>query len=692
MRIKDGVYDAVVPGRPDLSFEIRFDFGRLAIVNFNQLSGDLRQVAGTQMTVLDSFRGVAFSDITETQIRVRVQYFQSKDEADLFLQLTTVDGQERLVGSYTQRSGGSFLVGRTFPLAFGPLKLPEGVFRQLVYEVNYDASAGAALDYTFPFESRTVTIEECFLRAGIQVQQQRSALRQIPTRPAYQRADLHGFLVNNIQPPRIAVPFVYFMVATTLVDEDSTTGIMFERETRRGSAVFFDTIQRVAGDRGLFLRKNYIRTAVHELGHTLNLPHAFEGTSSNVNDLLSNRSASATFMNYPSRYTGGRGGPDAYWEAFQFQFDHVELLQLCHGAYRQVMPGVGGVPYIGQTADRAGWRVAADSIPGTPRNGLELKLRLKPERAGNLLEFGEPVALEVKLENRSGAERSVVDALPPRYEFTRYLIRKPSGELIEFRLPFRLSLAPTPAVLTPDRSHLTSRAIVSHGKDGFYFIEPGPYLVQAVHATEEGLITSNVLMLWVRYPTPAQEELIVPTFDDEVADYFALGGSPHLQRALRLLGDLEETLADRAKRARRGKRPASTLGHPLADAYRWCRLLTRTRGALAIDRQTGAFAEDVPEFDHEGFRELAGFAADYSALQVNPWVSNITFSRICDVLFDCLARDGKRAEVLQGGALALKHLNTQKSRDGRPVALPPEVETGFRQRWDLPPARRGKPA
>jgi hypothetical protein len=157
-----------------------------------------------------------------------------------------------------------------------------------------------------------------------------------------------------------------------------------------------------------------------------------------------------------------------------------------------------------------------------------------------------------------------------------------------------------------------------------------------------------------------------------------------------LLGDLEETLADRAKRSRRGKRPASTLGHPLADASRWCRLLTRTRGALAIDRQTGAFAEEVPEFDHEGFRALAGFAADYSTLQVNPWVSNITFGRICDVLFDCLARDGKRAEVLQGGALALKHLNTQKSRDGRPVALPPHVEIRFRQRWDLPPARRGK--
>jgi hypothetical protein len=494
--------------------------------------------------------------------------------------------------------------------------------------------------------------------------------------------------VNNIQPSTSAVPYVYFMVATALAGEDSTTGIMFEKETRRGSAVFYDTIKTVARDSSLFLMKNYIRTAVHELGHTLNLPHAFEGTSPNVNDLLSNRSASATFMNYPDRYTGGRGGPGAYWDAFRFEFDHVELLQLCHGAYRKVMPGVGGAPYIGQTADRAGWRVAADGIPGTPRNGLGLKLRLKPGRPGNLLEFGEPVALEVKLENRSGAERSVVDALQPRYEFTRYLIRKPSGELVEFRLPYRLSLAPAAAVLTPDRDQLTSRAIVSHGKDGFYFIEPGPYLIQAVHATEEGLITSNVLMVWVRYPTPAQEERVVPTFDDEVADYFALGGSPHLQRAQRLLGDLEKTLTDQAKRSRRGKRPASTLGCPLADASRWCRLLTRTRGALSIDRQTGAITEEAPEFDPEGFRALAGFADDYSALKVNPWVSNITFGRICDVLFDCLARDGKRAEVLKAGELALKHLNTQKGRDGRPNTLPTEVETRFRQRWDLPPARR----
>lgn len=60
-----------------------------------------------------------------------------------------------------------------------------------------------------------------------------------------------------------------------------------------------------------------LQTFIHEVGHSFNLPHAWQrGTNAD--------SASQSFMNYPWGYTGGSGGETAFWSDFRWEFDDVD--------------------------------------------------------------------------------------------------------------------------------------------------------------------------------------------------------------------------------------------------------------------------------------------------------------------------------------------------------------------------------
>ena len=150
---------------------------------------------------------------------------------------------------------------------------------------------------------------------------------------------------------------VFMMIVNALTDDQNAAGIMFDLK-RRGAAVFAGTINSFFGTGNSEMMANYVFTMVHELGHCLDLPHAFETHANwNVNSQL------ATFMNYAQSYTGpgtqdgsgftaGRTTPGMnrtrylnFWSTFRFQFAPQELLQLRHGARDAVLPG--GIPYWG---------------------------------------------------------------------------------------------------------------------------------------------------------------------------------------------------------------------------------------------------------------------------------------------------------------------------------------------------------
>src|SRR5690606_22784138 len=108
---------------------------------------------------------------------------------------------------------------------------------------------------------------------------------------------------------------------------------------------------------------------VHELGHCFNLFHSFHKTY--MNPPQPNRPDSLSWMNYPYNYTGGSGGEAAFWSAFPFQFDALELAHLRHGFRNNVI--MGGANFgIGAALEEPGeWQ----NEPVVDNSGLKLTLR-----------------------------------------------------------------------------------------------------------------------------------------------------------------------------------------------------------------------------------------------------------------------------------------------------------------------------
>jgi hypothetical protein len=137
-------------------------------------------------------------------------------------------------------------------------------------------------------------------------------------------------------------------------------------------------------------------------------------------------------------------------------------------------------------------------------------------------------------------------------------------------------------VLTPDSKHRWANACLSYSRDGFTFEQPGRYAIQAIYPSRSGYLYSNILPLFVRYPSRDDETRIVPLLNSEVATYFAVGGSWHLPRAMELL---EEFAAHHHPgRKLESNTPDHSGTHPLAYAFWKCEALKHARGNVIVDR------------------------------------------------------------------------------------------------------------
>src|SRR5262249_26976757 len=149
-------------------------------------------------------------------------------------------------------------------------------------------------------------------------------------------------------------------------------------------------------------------------------------------------------------------------------------------------------------------------------------------------------------ENLSGEERQAHDALDPVHGRTMYLIRRPNGSVVRYRPMHRRCSERhgRDVVLHPPRagprydSNLYESIQLSYGAEGFYFMEPGHYQIQAIYQGFNRPITSAPIDLWIRHPDRAMEDLIVPTFRADVAAYLAgwgVGAAYDAERELQTL-------------------------------------------------------------------------------------------------------------------------------------------------------------
>jgi hypothetical protein len=286
------------------------------------------------------------------------------------------------------------------------------------------------------------------------------------------------------------------------------------------------------------LRK-YLYAWVHEAGHAFNFLHSWD----------KNRPDSLSWMNYDWRYDN-RNGPDAFWKAFLFRFDDEELIHLRHGNRAAVI--MGGDPWAsgghieappGAEHLRAAPAAIAHAVGGAP---LEFLLRSKGYFA-----FMEPVAIEARLRNLlTNVDLAVDTHLAPEFGGAVYFIRRPDGRIVKYS-PITCKLAEAEigtlaSASTPvEGTDRHSAAVdLTYGRYGFYFDEPGEYLIRALYqGAGDLLIPSNTLRLRIGHPPSAE-------IDRQAQDFFTydvgmnlyLGGSssPHLRRGFDLLREMAE--------------------------------------------------------------------------------------------------------------------------------------------------------
>jgi hypothetical protein len=280
--------------------------------------------------------------------------------------------------------------------------------------------------------------------------------------------------------------------------------------------------------------RQQLYTCIHGLGHCFNLQHTWQ--KSYATPPKPNISDSLSWMNYPRFYAGGAA---AFWNAFSFQFDPVEVTHLRHGARHDLI----------KSRNPFSRSIAAFDIGPLFEDNVENKssLMLKLEAKQSFL-LGEPVYLETQLRTTSMLNQQVINNLYADFGFITIGIRKPGGEALVYEPIVEMDAEPGYTVLNGSNPAIYQSSYIGFGKNGFIFDQPGTYQLRAVYYHRDGSrIVSDTLSIRVSNPVTAEDnELAMIMLNDDVGYLLCLMGSdaPYLQKANDLLDVL---LSDKYK-------------------------------------------------------------------------------------------------------------------------------------------------
>lgn len=386
----------------------------------------------------------------------------------------------------------------------------------------------------------------------------------------WSNAELHASMVSHFSLYKETAQWAVWLFHARRHDLGSgLLGIMFDQQglQRQGAATFYGAQGGTAPSQ----LRNQLYTCVHELGHCFNLFHSFHKTY--MNPPQPNRPDSLSWMNYPYNYTGGSGGEAAFWSAFPFQFDALELAHLRHGFRNNVI--MGGANFgIGAALEEPGeWQ----NEPVVDNSGLKLTLR-----APKSFMLGAPVSVELELSVTDLRGKLVQPRLNPSFGFVDIAIVRPSKQVVIYQPPFHQCSADEPIFLGDDRTAISEMAYIGYGKGGFYFDQEGFYQIRArYYALDGSLVLSNPISIRIRSPLKAEDEAVAELFmGDEQGMLLSLMGSDALSKGNAAFDEVLERYAK----------------HPLADYARLVKGVNAAR-EFKIVRPDGNLTVRPPQPD-----------------------------------------------------------------------------------------------
>jgi hypothetical protein len=403
---------------------------------------------------------------------------------------------------------------------------------------DYDTASHPNRPASLPAEM--LTIESAYGNMGIKVT--RSGDNIVPISAAgantlWSDVEMHDAMqVNWSKFANVPQWALWVLFARQHETGPSLGGIMFDdigTAQRQGTAIFSESFvaNAPAGDPApvAWVRRMRFWTAMHEIGHSLNLAHSWQKSLGTGWVPLADEVEARSYMNYPYRVAAAPGmtPEQRFFSTFEFRFSEKELLFMRHAPERFVQQG------------NALWfdHHAFEETRATTVTPLELVARLHREPR---FEFLEPVTIELKLKNVSESPM-IVDERILEGDQISLVITKKGGDPRALRPYARRCFAPEDRALMPGES-LYASLFVSSDVYGSVIDEPGEYAVYALLDLDEVDVLAAPLTLRVMPPASRDEERIAPdVFTDGVGRILAFGGS-------RVLGGANDTLAEAAER------------------------------------------------------------------------------------------------------------------------------------------------
>lgn len=398
---------------------------------------------------------------------------------------------------------------------------------------------------------RQLTIETAYADAGvgITIRPDHTVIDDSsPEFDSWSPAELHDAMESHFSQMASGWPkWELWGIVAQAYEDSGVGGIMFDApaevggaggsSSRQGFAVFrgHEWFQQLrpgtpATPEQAEAHRKYLYTFVHEAGHAFNFLHSWDKA----------RPDALSWMNYDWKYDQ-RNGADAFWASFRFRFDDEELIHIRHGDRSSVIMG-GDAWASGGHLDSPGHAVSAmdGTIP------LELLVRSK-----GYFDLMEPVNIELRLRNLMPDMPIGINArLEPEHGGVAVLIQGPDGRVRVFEPVMCKLAAPRVHLLEvadPDdtgKDRLSVEAQISYGKDGFYFIQPGEYLVRAIYrGPGDFSVPSNLMRIRVGVPASREEDRTAQDFFSHgVGMSLFLNGSqsPFLKKGMDVLRDVKE--------------------------------------------------------------------------------------------------------------------------------------------------------
>lgn len=508
---------------------------------------------------------------------------------------------------------------------------------------SYDTHAHPNRPTDLP--QRTLTIEEAYREAGIDltINPARTIIDDSAAGfSTWSPAELHDAMEQYFSqyPGRWPKWYAWCLLAGTF-DSPSVGGIMFdaaaayggagEPPERQGCAVFRnhswfdDLVPTSTNDDEAWAMRHYLYTYVHEIGHAFNFLHSWD----------KGRPDALSWMNYDWRYDN-RNGAGSFWANFRFRFDDAELIHLRHGDRSEVIPA--GDPWSTGWHLEAPTGAMADLLGEAP---VELLLRSK-----GYFQFMEPVTVELRIRNITDVPLELDTQLHPEFGGVIVYIRRPDGRILEYA-PILCKLAtPELRVLKPEREAVkgedrhSQNVFLSYGTYGYYFDEPGQYLLRAFYqGPGDVLIPSNVHRVRIGRPFSYDEERIAQdffTYEAGMALYLNGSSSPFLKKGM----DTLDTMADRYRESPVGAHLSLVLAQNLARPF--FRIEDRKLWEARAANPEGALALTARAYEQQKRDELT--------------FTNITHHQCLRTRADLMATLGEKAEAKKELSTLVKDL------------------------------------